>query len=74
MKGSPLHKDKAGMVDYGTEMLCIMGGYGFRFYWPAHVLQKRSSFCQDPRPGNYGWNNELHLFHIRSSKSRAAHA
>ena len=67
MRGSPLCKDKAGMVDYGTEMLCVMGGYGHpRHYFQA---QKGASYHWDPNSFmDIGWTNELHLFHIKTSK------
>lgn len=64
LKGKPLRKDKAGMVDYGTEMLCIMGGYGY--CEEAFSLQKGSSFHLDPNSFvEIGWTNELHLFHTK---------
>lgn len=65
MKDSPLCKDKAGMVDYGSDMLCVTGGYGQSrraFHSKKGVsyhLDKTSYF-------QIGWTNELHLFHIKS--------
>ena len=44
----PLCKGGAGMVDYGEEMLCVMGGYGH----PA------------ARNSDDDMTNELHIFHI----------
>lgn len=62
MKGAPLCKDKAGMVDYGESMLCIMGGYG---YPEDSVAQKGASYHWDPTSRHQiCWTNELHLFHI----------
>lgn len=42
VKGCPLRKDKAGMVDYGDEMLCITGGYGYAEQYSP--IQKGSSY------------------------------
>ena len=60
----PMWKDKAGMVDYGEEMLCVMGGYGV----PGDVgtYQKGASYHWDTNVNC--WTNELHLFHITLSK------
>ena len=65
MNGAPMCKDKAGMVDYGEEMLCVMGGYGYppddfkkqigaSYHWDAEFV---TELC---------WTNELHLFHINT--------
>jgi N-acetylneuraminic acid mutarotase len=67
MEGSPLLKDKAGMVAYGTEMLCVTGGYGYPCDF--HRKQKGASFHLDANSYyEIGWTNELHLFHIKSRK------
>lgn len=71
----PMCKDKAGMVDYGEEMLCVMGGFGY----PAAEaysggggaevsgFQKGSKYHMESEHGLGGyWTNELHLFHIPS--------
>ena len=64
-KGSPLDKDKAAMVDYGNEMLCVTGGYGHSR--SAAKSQKGASFHLDTDSFfQIGWTNELHLFHVKS--------
>ena len=68
LEGGPMCKDKAGMVDYGEEMLCVMGGYGY----PGNELgttQPGATYSWDT-DSVHGlcWTNELHLFHIKSCK------
>lgn len=66
----PMCKDKAGMVDYGEDMLCVMGGYG----WPRFLegvgqfeFQKGASYHWDSDQSlEIGWTNELHVYHIPS--------
>lgn len=66
-KESPLCKDKAGMVDYGNEMLCVTGGYGHsRQYF--HVQRGANYHLDTSSYVEIGWTNELHLFHIKSRK------
>lgn len=66
MEGSPLCKDKAGMVDYGDQMLCVMGGYGHPQLFEFSV-QKGASYHWDPNSSlELCWTNELHLFHVRT--------
>jgi len=66
----PMCKDKAGMVDYGEDMLCIFGGYGWPPNWPLNLLeqykfQKGASYHWDTDQGMaIGWTNELHLYHL----------
>lgn len=69
MKASPMCKDKAGMVDYGNEMLCVTGGYGYsRQYSRA---QRGASYHLDTNSYmEIGWTNEIHLFHIKSRKCK----
>lgn len=59
----PMLKDKAGIVDYGEEMLCVMGGYGDKV---NH--QKGASYHWDVDAMKC-WTNELHLFHISLGKT-----
>lgn len=67
IKGSPLNKDKAAMVDYGNEMLCITGGYGHSR--SAFQSQKGATFHLDAQSYfQIGWTDELHLFHVKSRK------
>ena len=67
MKGGPMCKDKAGMIDYGDEMLCIFGGYGYGDF--EFVNQKGASYHWDPTShSEICWTNELHLFHINRRK------
>ena len=65
MKGGPMCKDKAGMVDYGEDMLCVMAGYG---YPPdGFVKQTGASYHWDPDfVMELCWTNELHLFHTKT--------
>ena len=65
MKGGPMCKDKAGMVDYGEEMLCVMAGYGYQ--QDGFVRQEGASYHQNP-DSSMSWTNELHLFHISACK------
>ena len=65
--GGPMHKDKAGMVNYGCEMLCVMGGYGH--FGTRSSNHKKASYHQDNAYySDLCWTNELHLFHIHSRK------
>ncbi len=67
VKGRPMCKDKAGMVDYGEDMLCMMAGYGY----PSDnfVRQVGASYHWDPDfVMELCWTNELHLFHIKTCK------
>lgn len=67
IKDTPLSKDKAGMVDYGDEMLCVMGGYGHKEM--DFTCQKGASYHWDPQSSwVLGWTNELHLFHTKARK------
>ena len=66
----PMWKDKAGMVDYGEDMLCVFGGYGWPPHWPHSLLQqyrlqKGASYHWDiEQEMAIGWTNELHVYHI----------
>ena len=64
----PLFKDKAGVVDYGEEMLCVMGGFGYPPPMRTYQSQKGASYHRE----HHGlcWSNELHLFHINLGKNR----
>ena len=67
----PFLKDKAGMVGYGEEMLCVFGGYGYPS--ESHITQggyrqqEGASYNWDPNSG-ICWTNELHLLHIKKCK------
>ena len=70
----PFLKDKAGMVSYGKEMLCIFGGYGYPS--EAHIvsgvyhLQKGAAYHWDENSlHRFCWTNELHVFHTVRCKS-----
>lgn len=64
----PLLKNKAGMVDYGPDMLCVFGGYGYpkdgmplqpgAQYLTENVHEVIGRFV-------WGWTNEIHLFHLK---------
>lgn len=70
IKGGPMHKDKTGMVNYGSEMLCVMGGYGH--FDTRCSNQKGASYHPDTTSfSDICWTNELHLFHINSRKLRS---
>ena len=65
MKGGPMCKDKAGMVDYGEEMLCVMAGYGYQ--QDGFVRQEGASYHWDSEfLMELCWTNELHLFHVKT--------
>ena len=69
----PFLKDKAGMVAYGSHMVCVLGGYGY----PSrdHIVngvyrgQKGAEYAWDLNSIlDICWTNELHLFHIEQGK------
>ena len=69
-EGRPLCKDKAGMVDYGEEILCVFGGYGHSMT-NGFVKQPGAGYQWDPKSVfELCWTNELHLFQIKSRKHR----
>ena len=66
----PILKDKAGMIPYGSDMVCVVGGYGC----PSehHVLdgvygQKGALYHWD-RLHDLCWTNEVHLFQMSTGK------
>ena len=62
----PMHKDKAGMVAYGDEMLCVFGGYGDAPERNGIVRQRGAQYDTDMASvWGFCWTNELHLFHIK---------
>ena len=67
-KNLPLLKNKCGMVDYGSEMLFVFGGYGYPQL--GMPLQPGARY-EVERDGDllgwpvYGWTNEMHLFHVK---------
>ena len=63
-----MHKDKAGMVAYGDEMLCVFGGYGDAPERNGIVRQRGAQYDTDMASvWGFCWTNELHLFHIKKS-------
>ncbi len=69
----PFLKDKAGIVDYGQEMLCVFGGYGYPSR--AHVVgsvfhfQRGATYHWDETSlSSICWTNELHVFHTGKRK------
>ena len=63
----PLCKGGAGMVDYGEEMLCVMGGCGpppvvKNFQWQQGAAYMKSD--------NLIMTNELHIFHINLGEKK----
>ena len=64
----PLCKYRAGMVDYGEEMLCMMGGYGW--HPPAVINFKHQQGVGFIEKTPYAMTNELHIFHINSGEKK----
>lgn len=69
----PFLKDKAGIVPYGTQMVCVVGGYGYPSW--DHLTNGRvegqtgASYDWDvDQPFPICWTNELHLFHVETRK------
>ena len=71
----PFLKDKAGMVAYGQEMLCVFGGYGYPSEkhvtaGGVYVGQKGATYDWDMESyHDICWMNELHLFHTEKCKT-----
>lgn len=70
----PFLKDKAAMVDYGQEMLCVFGGYGYpsrsQIDSGTYRGQKGATYdWDDTSPWRICWMNELHVFHSSRRKS-----
>eukprot|EP00731_Ephydatia_muelleri_P031884 Em0023g391a len=65
----PMHKDKAGMVAYGDEMLCVFGGYGEAPSVRNGIARQRGAQYDTDMASVWGfcWTNELHLFHLKNS-------
>lgn len=68
LESRPILKDKAGMVDYADEWLCVMGGYGSS-QSPTR-RQKGASYHLDrsERGCILCWTNEFHMYNVRSCK------
>lgn len=64
----PMHKDKAGMVAYGDEMLCVFGGYGEAPSVRNGIARQRGAQYDTDMASVWGfcWTNELHLFHLKN--------
>ena len=68
-RAGPLKKDKTGMVNYGDDMLCIVGGYCHPDKWKEFVGQRGASYHWDHSSlMELCWTNELHLFHTKTCK------
>ena len=64
----PMPKDKAGMVAYGGDMLCVFGGYGDARN--GIIPQSGAQYHTDmTSPWGFSWTNELHLFHLKDCES-----
>lgn len=68
----PFLKDKAGIIPYGSDMVCVVGGYGYPSW--HHVSengvyqgQKGAKYHWDHHNG-LCWTNEVHLFHFASER------
>lgn len=67
----PLMKDKAGIIPYGSDMVCVVGGYGY----PSEQLvlaglyhsQAGAQYHWDHTNG-LCWTNEVHLFQLSTGK------
>lgn len=67
----PLLKDKAGIIPYGSHMVCVVGGYGY----PSPELtmagiyhgQAGAQYHWDSI-NDLCWTNEVHLFHLSRGK------
>ena len=67
----PFMKDKAGMIPYGNDMVCVIGGYG---YPSVHHIQRGvyhgqrgAQYFWDHQSG-LCWTNEVHLFCFKSGR------
>ena len=71
-RDGPFLKDKAGMVAYGSHMVCVLGGYGRP--GREHIVdgirrgQKGAQYAWDSNE-ICCWTNELHLFHTEQCKT-----
>lgn len=69
--GGPFLKDKAGMIPYGNDMFCVVGGYGYpskHHIWDGvYHGQKGAQYFWDYYH-DLCWTNEVHLFHVPSQK------
>lgn len=61
----PFLKDKAGMVPYGDDMVCVIGGYGYpsehHIHSGVYHGQKGAQYYWD-HVNDLCWTNEVHLF------------
>ena len=68
----PMPKDKAGMVAYGGDMLCVFGGYGDARN--GIIPQSGAQYHTDmTSPWGFSWTNELHLFHVINCEPLRTH-
>ena len=67
----PMPKDKAGMVAYGDEMLCVFGGYGEAPSAHNGITPQRGAQYHTDMASMWGfcWTNELHLYHLKQCES-----
>ena len=67
----PFLKDKAGMVPYGNNMACVVGGYGYpsrhHIHDGVYHGQEGAKYHWDYHNG-LCWTNEVHLFNFDSGK------
>lgn len=62
----PFRKDKAGMIPYGHDFVCVVGGYGYpseHHIRKVHYGQKEAQYHWDLSNG-LCWTNEVHLFQL----------
>ena len=67
----PFLKDKAGMIPYGNNMVCVVGGYGYpsphHFHQGIYQGQKGAQYHWDYYH-DLCWTNEVHLFYFDTGK------
>ena len=72
----PFLKDKAGMIPYGNDMVCVIGGYGYpsvhHIQRGVHHGQKGAQYFWDHQNG-LCWTNEIHLFCYKSGRWISPH-
>ncbi len=59
----PMEKMACGMISIDDDKLVLIGGSGK----PTHPLQAGATFVRDAVFADFGWTNELHLFHTSES-------
>lgn len=67
----PFLKDKAGMIPYGNDMVCVVGGYGYpsqHHVWDGIYHGQKGAQYHWDHHHDLCWTNEAHLFHFGTGK------